>query len=191
MDIYFDDINTLDDYYILECANLRRELPIIKLSDEMAIASFVLLGDAEMATYAALALEPLLPHADVILTAEAKGIPLVQEISRLRRMKRFIVARKSVKAYMDNPLQLEVKSITTSKIQSLVQDGKDKDYLQDKSVLLIDDVISTGESLDALEKLANSAGARVVAKAAILAEGKASLREDIIYLEALPLFSKK
>lgn len=179
----------MEDFYALECAGLTRELPIIRISDVLAIASFVLLGDQEMATAAALALEPLLPKADVILTAEAKGIPLVQELSRLRNMKRYIVARKSVKAYMEEPLHLDVKSITTSKVQTLVLDGKDKAYIKGKSVLLVDDVISTGESLIAMEKLVEASEAHVVGKAAILAEGVASQRDDIIFLEALPIFT--
>lgn len=179
----------LPEVYILEAAGLRRELPVIPIGEHLAIASFVLLGDSEMAVKAAEALAPLLPKADLILTAEAKGIPLVQELSRLLHMPRYVVARKTVKSYMHDEVKLEVKSITTDKVQTLVLDGKDAEFIRGKRILLVDDVISTGESLVALEKLAEAAGASVAAKAAILAEGAAAEREDIIFLEPLPLFT--
>ena len=125
---------------------------------------------------------------DYIVTAEAKGIPLVHELCRLRNLPYYIVARKSVKPYMSKPLTDEVVSITTQKKQTLCLDGKDALLLKGKRVAIVDDVISTGESLSAIERLVEKAGGEIVAKAAILAEGDAARREDIIFLEELPLF---
>lgn len=174
--------------YTLKIGNITRELPIIALSDSLSIASFVILGDTEIVQTAAPLLAEKLPEVDVLVTAEAKGIPFVYELSKQLNMSRYIVARKSVKPYMDEPLVKTVHSITTQKEQSLCLDGADAAFIKGKRVALIDDVISTGESLRALEELVEAAGANVVAKAAILAEGDAKNREDILYLEYLPLF---
>lgn len=176
--------------YTLNVAGLKRELPIIKISDNLSIASFVILGDTELVCAAALQLVKKLPEADIIVTAEAKGIPLVFEISRLLNMKKYVVARKSIKPYMDSPIVDEVVSITTQKKQLLVLDEQDAADIKGKRVAIIDDVISTGESLHAIERLVETAGGIVVAKAAILAEGDAVERKDIIFLEKLPLFEE-
>ncbi|MCG8481981.1 MAG: adenine phosphoribosyltransferase [Clostridia bacterium] len=168
--------------------NITRELPIIKITDALSIASFVILGDTELVCATADALVKKLPKVDVLITAEAKGIPLVFEISRLLEMKNYIVARKSIKPYMDTPIVDEVASITTQKKQLLCLDQKDAAYIKGKRVAIIDDVISTGESLLAIERLVEAAGGIVAAKAAILAEGEAAKRDDIIFLEYLPLF---
>lgn len=125
---------------------------------------------------------------DYLMTAEAKGIPLLQDLARLMGFKTYIVARKSVKAYMESPLEASVLSITTQKEQTLILDGHDAEAIKGKKVAIIDDVISTGESLEALVHLAEKASADVVIKAAILAEGDAAKREDIVYLKELPLF---
>ncbi len=175
-------------FYDLKVAGLLRRLPMIKLSDDLAIASFVILGDAELVEKAAPALIERLPEIDVIVTAEAKGIPLVYEVSRLLKLPRYVVARKSVKVYMEEPFSVEVDSITTANPQKLFLAKEDVDLVSGKKVAIIDDVISTGESLRALEALIEKAGGNVVAKAAILAEGDAVKREDIIFLEELPLF---
>ncbi len=175
-------------YYELRVAGLIRKLPIIKIKPGLSIASFVILGDCEMVTAAAPLIADRLPEIDYIMTAEAKGIPLVNEVCRILGHPRYIVARKSVKSYMDDPLEIEVESITTQRIQRLYLDKNDTERIRGKRVAILDDVISSGESLKALEKLAEKAGAEVVAKAAILAEGDAAERDDIIYLEKLPLF---
>ena len=154
----------------------------------LAIASFVILGDCELVTAAAPLLAQKLPKVDYLVTAEAKGIPLVHEVSRLLGLPYYIVARKSVKPYMAEPLVDEVVSITTQKAQTLCLDGKDALLLKGKKVAVVDDVISTGESLQAIERLVEKAGGEIVAKAAILAEGDAAKRSDIIFLEELPLF---
>lgn len=176
------------DTYSIEVAGVKRKLPIIKISNDLSIASFVILGDTEMICASAIEIVKRLPEVDVLVTAEAKGIPLAFEISRLLKMKKYIVARKSIKPYMDSPIIDEVVSITTQKKQLLVLDEQDALDIKGKRVALIDDVISTGESLSAIERLVESVGGIIVAKAAILAEGDASNRDDIIFLKALPLF---
>lgn len=176
--------------YILKIGRLTRELPIIPISDELSIASFVILGDTEIVATSAPLIAEKLPEVDVLVTAEAKGIPLVYEVAKQLNLPKYIVARKSVKPYMNNPLVNKVVSITTQKEQTLCLDGDDADFLKGKRVAVIDDVISTGESLRALGELVEKAGGEIVAKAAILAEGDAAEREDIIFLEKLPLFYK-
>lgn len=179
----------MNKYYELNVCGVRRNLPIIKINEDLAIASFVILGDTELISNVASAIAEKLPSVDVLVTAEAKGIPLVYEISKILNMKGFIVARKSIKPYMKNPICDEVISITTQKKQLLCLDGVDVDKIKGKRVALIDDVISTGESLIAMERLVEKAGGIITAKAAILAEGEASKRKDIIFLEKLPLMT--
>lgn len=175
--------------YELNVAGLTRTLPIIRITENLSIASFVLLGDTELASTGAKKLAEKIDVAfDYFLTAEAKGIPLVQCIAQEYEHPKYYVARKSVKAYMSTPLETEVFSITTQKKQKLVLDGKDVNELNGKKVILIDDVISTGDSLAALKQLAEDAGATVVGQVALLAEGDATKREDILYLAELPLF---
>lgn len=174
--------------YELTVAGVTRQLPIIQIAPDLAIASFVILGDCELVTASAPLLAEKLPKIDYIVTAEAKGIPLANEVSRLLGLPYYIVARKSIKPYMRAPLTDEVNSITTQKTQSLCLDGKDALAIRGRRVAILDDVISTGASLEAVERLVEKAGAEVAARAAILAEGDAAKREDIIFLEELPLF---
>ena len=174
--------------YTLHVAGLTRELPIIKLSYDLSIASFVILGDTEIVRKTAPMIAKKLPEVDFVVTAEAKGIPLAYEISKILNLNEYIVARKSIKAYMEEPIEVEVNSITTTNSQKLYLNNQDANKIKGKRVALIDDVISTGQSLKALERLVEKAGANVVAKAAILAEGNAKDRKDIIFLEALPTF---
>ena len=174
--------------YTLHVAGLTRELPIIKLSYDLSIASFVILGDTEIVKKTAPMIAKKLPEVDFVVTAEAKGIPLAYEISKILNLNEYIVARKSIKAYMEEPIEVEVNSITTTNSQKLYLNNQDANKIKGKRVALIDDVISTGQSLKALERLVEKAGANVVAKAAILAEGEAKDRKDIIFLEALPTF---
>ena len=174
--------------YTLHVAGLTRELPVIKLSYDLSIASFVILGDTEIVRKTAPIIAKKLPEVDFVVTAEAKGIPLAYEISKILNLDEYIVARKSVKAYMEEPIEVEVNSITTTNSQKLYLNNQDANKIKGKKVALIDDVISTGQSLKALERLVEKAGANVVAKAAILAEGDAKDRKDIIFLEALPTF---
>lgn len=174
--------------YCMNLCGVTRYLPFIPIDEHTAFASFVVLGDTELISACASKLAKEIGEADVIVTAEAKGIALAYEISRLLGLKEYIVARKSQKSYMRNTVSVSVHSITTKGEQHLYLDGIDAEKVKGKKVCIIDDVISTGESLNALEALVNSAKAHVVKKAAILAEGKAAEREDIIFLQKLPLF---
>ena len=177
------------DTYTLHIAGLTRELPICKVNDHLDIAAFIMLGDAELTVAAAAELLKKCPDFDILLTAEAKGIPLAHEMSR-QSGKRYIPARKGPKLYMEEPVVVEDVSITTEAVQKLVIDRKDLDSMDGKRILIVDDVISTGGSLHALETLVNKSKGTVVARAAVLAEGDAKDRTDIIYLEPLPLFFK-
>ena len=172
--------------YRLQVAGLERDLPVCPLGNGMSIAGFVMFSDVELTVACATELLKRLPEYDVLLTAESKGIPLAYEMSR-QSGKRYILARKSKKLYMKNAVEVDVQSITTAGLQKLFLSGEDMEYLRGKRVLLVDDVISTGESLRALEKLTEKAGGIVAGKAAVLAEGDAALRDDIIFLAPLPL----
>lgn len=176
----------MDKTYKLNVAGLTRELPICKLNDELSIAGFVMFSDVELTIACATELLKKLPEFDVILTAESKGIPLAYEMSR-QCGKKYILARKSIKLYMKRPVEVDVKSITTDAIQKLYLDTDDLRYLSGKRIAIIDDVISTGESLRALAALVEKSDGKIVAKATVLAEGVAATRDDIIFLEALPL----
>lgn len=177
----------MKETYSIKVAGVTRELPIVQINDSLRIASFVILGDTELVCAAAPEIIKKLPKVDILLTAEAKGIPLVFEMSRLLKMEKYIVARKSIKPYMNAPIVDEVVSITTQDKQLLCLDEQDAKYIKGKRVAIIDDVISTGDSIRALERLVESAGGIVAARAAILAEGEAAKRKDIIFLEHLPL----
>lgn len=175
-------------YFDFEICGLTRKLPYVQISDKLVLASFVCLSDTELVQTVAPELVKRLPEVDYLMTAEAKGICLTYEMSRIMGMKEFIVARKSRKPYMVNPVSHHVFSITTQKDQTLWLDGCDADKIRGKRVALIDDVIATGESLAAIESLAQTAGANVVARAAILAELGAVNRKDIIYLKEHHVF---
>ena len=177
-----------DMYYPMTIAGLERKLPLCPISDKLMIGAFVIFGDMELTTACAKALLERIPEHDVMITAESKGIPLICEMARLSGNERYVLARKAAKPYMKNVLKVEVNSITTANRQTLCLDGKDAEYLKGKRVVIVDDVISTGESLHALETLVNEAGGQIVGRMAILAEGDATRRDDIIYLEKLPLF---
>ena len=176
--------------YEIDVAGVKRSLPLCPISDELNIAAFVLFGDVELTVHAAEALLARAPEHDVMITAESKGIPLVHEMCRQSGNNRYVLARKSVKLYMKDVVKCETRSITTNASQTLYLDGDDAKYLQGKRVLIVDDVISTGGSLLSLENLVMQSGGEIVGKMAILAEGDATEREDIIYLEKLPLFDK-
>ncbi len=178
-------------YYSLKVAGVERKLPIIRISDTLEIASFVILGDAELVVNAAKELKEKIPEVDYLITAEAKGIPLVQELARLLGMKRYFVARKSIKPYMSEPFVTEVYSITTQAKQILCLEKEESELINGKRILIVDDVISTGESIKAMESLVKKAEGKEAGKAAILAEGDSANRKDIIYLEKLPVFPVK
>lgn len=175
--------------YKMRVAGLERDLPLCKVNDELYIGAFVIFGDVELTVATARELLKRAPEYDVLITAESKGIPLGYEMARQAGINRYLIARKSPKLYMKNVFSVKVRSITTAKEQMLCIDQDDADYMRGKRVLIVDDVISTGESLHAVEELVAQAGGQVVGRMAILAEGDAIARGDIIYLEKLPLFN--
>ena len=175
--------------YQMTIAGVERHLPICPVNDKLSIAAFVIFGDPELTTAAAEALLAKAPEYDYIITAEAKGIPLAHEMARLAGNQKYFLARKTPKLYMSGVLEVNVRSITTEKVQTLYLDAADAALMRGKRILLVDDVISTGESLYALEQLVKEAGGVICGRMAILAEGDAQEREDLIYLEKLPLFT--
>lgn len=175
--------------YQIQVAGLTRDLPLCPVNEDLYIAAFVIFGDVELTIACARDLLKIAPDHDVLITAESKGIPLVYEMARQNRENRYLIARKAPKLYMRNVFSTEVTSITTVNRQMLFIDQNDADFMRGKRVLIVDDVISTGESLKAVEKLVAEAGGTVVGKMAILAEGAARHRKDILYLETLPLFN--
>ena len=175
-------------YYTMKVAGLERDLPICPVNDSLSIAGFVIFGDPELTVACARELLARAPEHDYILTAEAKGIPLAHEMARQAGDARYILARKAPKLYMKDLFEVSVRSITTAREQKLYLDGADAELMKGKRILLVDDVISTGESLAALEALAEKAGGIICGRLAILAEGDAQDREDLLYLEKLPLF---
>ncbi len=177
-------------YYKINVAGVERDLPICPVNEHLDIAGFVIFGDVELTVKTAEALVKKLPEHDVMITAESKGIPLIHEMARQSGAARYVLARKAPKLYMTDVFTVEVNSITTDHKQTLCIDGKDAEYMRGKRVVIVDDVISTGESLKALETLVERAGGNIVGRMAILAEGDAAERDDLIYLEKLPLFFK-
>ena len=175
-------------YYHMTVAGLERDLPICPMNDSLSIAGFVIFGDPELTVACARELLKRAPAYDYIITAEAKGIPLAHEMARQAGDKKYILARKGPKLYMRDLFSVSVNSITTAKEQKLYLDGADAALMKGKKILIVDDVISTGESLHALEALVEKAGGEICGRMAILAEGDAQDRKDLIYLEKLPLF---
>ena len=176
-------------YYRMTVAGLERDLPICPLNEKLSIAGFVIFGDQELTVACARDLLDKAPAYDYIITAEAKGIPLAHEMARQAGDAKYILARKGPKLYMRDIFSVTVNSITTAKEQKLYLDGADAALMKGKKILIVDDVISTGESLKALEALVEKAGGEICGRMAILAEGDAIDRGDIIYLEPLPLFN--
>ena len=175
-------------HYRLKVAGLERDLPLCALNESLYIAGFVIFGDVELTQACARELLKKAPEHDVLITAESKGIPLVYEMARQSGVNRYLLCRKAPKLYMKDVHTVEVKSITTANRQILCIDGDDAAYMKGKRVLVVDDVISTGESLHAIEQLVTSVGGIIAGRMAILAEGDAMHRDDLIYLEQLPLF---
>ena len=174
--------------YRLKVAGIERDLPLCPIGENLYIGAFIMFGDVELTERCATDLIAKAPEHDVIITAESKGIPLAYEMCRLSGKNRYVLARKSVKLYMKDVVKCETQSITTAAKQTLYIDGEDAEYLKGKKVLIVDDVISTGGSLLSLENLVEQAGGNIVGKMTVLAEGEAADRNDIIFLEKLPLF---
>ncbi len=176
-------------HHTMTIAGVKRDLPICKVTDDLYIGAFVIFGDVELTVETARALLEKAPEYDYMISAEAKGIPLIHEMARQSGQNKYFLARKAPKLYMSGVFDVVVNSITTAKEQHLYLDTADADLMRGKRILIVDDVISTGESLAAIEKLVEAAGGIVCGRMAILAEGDAQTRDDIIYLEKLPLFN--
>ena len=177
-------------YHKMTIAGIERALPLCPISDELMIGAFVIFGDPELTTACAEEMLKRAPEYDYMISAEAKGIPLVHEMARLAGNQKYFLARKAPKLYMTGVFETTVHSITTAKEQKLYLDTADAELMRGKKILIVDDVISTGESLLAIERLVEEAGGTVAGRMTILAEGDAQNREDLIYLEKLPLFDK-
>ncbi len=175
--------------YEMDICGLKRDLPLCKVTDDLYIGAFVMFGDVELTVHCAAELLKRAPEYDYLLAPEAKAIPLLYEMARQSGADKYFVARKGAKAYMSGTFEVSVKSITTMHVQKLVLDAADAELIRGKRVLILDDVISTGESLRATEELVKQAGGIVAGKMAVLAEGDAINRDDIIVLGPLPLFN--
>lgn len=175
--------------YEMDIAGLKRDLPICKVTDDLYIGAFVMFGDVELTVHCAAELLKRAPEYDYIIAPEAKAIPLLYEMARQTGAEKYFLARKGPKAYMSGVFEVSVKSITTEAVQKLVIDTADAELIKGKRMLIVDDVISTGESLRAMEELVNQAGGQIVGKMAVLAEGDAINRDDLIVLAPLPLFN--
>ena len=175
--------------YEMDIAGLKRELPLCRVTDELYIGAFVMFGDVELTVHCAAELLKRAPEYDYLIAPEAKAIPLLYEMARQSGAEKYFLARKGAKAYMTGVFEVEVRSITTMHIQKLVIDTVDAELIKGKKILIVDDVISTGESLHAMEELVKRAGGIIAGKMAVLAEGDAKDRDDIITLAPLPLFN--
>ena len=175
--------------YEIDIAGLKRELPICKVTDDLYIGAFVMFGDVELTVHCAEQLLKLAPEYDYLIAPEAKAIPLLYEMARQSGAEKYFLARKAAKAYMSGVFEVNVKSITTAAVQRLIIDTADAEQIRGKRMLILDDVISTGESLRAMEELVTAAGGIVAGRMAVLAEGDAIERDDIIVLAPLPLFN--
>ena len=175
--------------YEMDIAGLKRELPLCRVTDDLYIGAFVMFGDVELTVHCAAELLKRAPEYDYLIAPEAKAIPLLYEMARQSGAEKYFVARKAAKAYMSGVFEVEVRSITTMHIQKLVIDKADAEMIKGKRVIIVDDVISTGESLHAMEELVHRAGGIIAGKMAVLAEGDAYDRTDIITLGKLPLFN--
>ena len=175
--------------YEMTIAGLKRQLPLCRVTDDLYIGAFILFGDVEVTVASARDLLKKAPEFDIMVTAESKGIPLIHEMARQSGHNDYVVARKGSKLYMNNVIETNVDSITTDHVQVLCIGQAEADLLKGRRVLIVDDVISTGESIRAVETLAEQVGGNIVGRMAVLAEGDAAEREDIIFLEKLPLFN--
>ena len=176
-------------FYEMTIAGLKRQLPLCKVTDDLYIGAFIMFGDVEITVASARELLKKAPEFDIMITAESKGIPLVHEMARQAGVNDYIVARKGPKLYMTNIISTDVDSITTDHIQTLCIGQHEADLMRGRRVLIVDDVISTGESLKSIETLVNQVGGNIVGRMAVLAEGEAADRDDIIFLEKLPVFN--
>ena len=175
--------------YEMKVVGLTRNLPLCPISDTLMIGAFVIFGDVELTCACAREMLKIAPEFDYMVAPEAKAIPLVHEMARQSGRNEYFLVRKKKKAYMNGVFEAVDRSITTEGEQKLYMDGADAGKIKGKRILILDDVISTGGSLAAVESLVEQAGGYVAGRMAILAEGDAARRDDILFLEKLPLFS--
>ena len=175
-------------FYEITIAGLKRQLPLCKVTDDLYIGAFIMFGDVEITVTAAKALLAKAPDFDIMITAESKGIPLIHEMARQAGVNDYVIARKGPKLYMTNIIETEVDSITTDHVQKLCIGQHEADLMRGRRVLIVDDVISTGESLKSIETLVKQVGGNIVGRMTVLAEGAAADRADITYLAKLPVF---
>lgn len=176
-------------YYTIDIAGMKRDLRLFPVSNDTCIAAFILFGDVEITEHSAKKLLEKAPDFDIIMTAEAKSIPLAYEMARQAGQNDYIIARKGAKVYMDGMISVNVRSITTEHVQTLFLGDDEVERMKDRKVLIVDDVVSTGESLAAMEALVKKAGGNIVGKMFVLAEGDAKNRDDVTFLAPLPLFN--
>ena len=178
--------------YEMDIAGLKRDLPLCKVTDDLYIGAFVMFGDVELTVHCAAELLKRAPEYDYIIAPEAKAIPLLYEMARQSGAEKYFLARKGAKAYMSGVFEVEVKSITTSQAQHLYLDVTDAELMRGKRILIVDDVVSTGESLHALETLVKEAGGIICGEATILVEGDADEKfPNLIHLGKIPLFDSE
>ncbi|MDD5808472.1 MAG: phosphoribosyltransferase family protein [Oscillospiraceae bacterium] len=177
--------------YRMHIAGLDRDLPICKVTDDFYIGAFIMFGDAELTVACARELLKLTEGIDYdyLFTAEAKSIPLIHEMARQSGAEKYFIARKGPKVYMPDPISVQDRSITTLGVQQLFLGSDDAALIRGRRILIVDDVISTGGSLLAMEALVAKAGGTVAGRMAVLAEGGAAQRSDIRFLEKLPVFN--
>jgi adenine phosphoribosyltransferase len=177
--------------YAVEIAGVKRELPLVEVAPGVTIALLNILGDVELVRAAAVALAEKLngTQYDALVTAEAKSIPLIHVLAEVAG-KPYAVLRKTYKPYMGEAISAETVSITTGKPQTLYLDEKDKTLVSGHNVVLIDDVISTGSTQQAMRAVMRAAGAEVAAEAAILTEGDEAKWAHIVALGHLPVFTE-
>lgn len=177
------------EYYTVDIAGRKENLPILQIGENVKIAFFNLHGAQELTEYCGKKLAERIKDmgAEVVITAESKGLQLAHCIARELGHKYYAVARKSLKLYMQDGISATVNSITTAGTQTLYLSKHDADLIKGKKIAIVDDVISTGGSLEGLEKLVNLAGAEIVCRAFVLAEGEAKDRDNIVYLGTIPL----
>ena len=175
----------------MHIAGLDRDLPICKVTDDFYIGAFIMFGDAELTVACARELLKLAEGIDYdyLFTAEAKSIPLIHEMARQSGAEKYFIARKGPKVYMPDPISVQDRSITTLGVQQLFLGSDDAALIRGRRILIVDDVISTGGSLLAMEALVAKAGGTVAGRMAVLAEGGAAQRSDIRFLEKLPVFN--
>lgn len=177
----------MQQYYPIDICGRKVDLPILAISNSVNIAFFNLHGAQALTEHCAKHIAKLVQGADIVLTAESKGLQLAHCVARNLNQEFYAVARKTQKLYMQDGIKVTVQSITTKNIQTLYLSAHDANLMKGKKIAIVDDVISTGGSLQGMEELIKKAGGEIFAKAFVLAEGNAKDRKDLHYLATIPL----